>query len=1098
MYANNIVTAGRTATQLNVHEKENNTENSGFTDGSTVEGIITEVSDKITVDFGTRTADFSKSSISGAAVGQKRSFEVISASGNKIILKEKQKDSTVSYGIKNTKINTGSGLLFVNEGKETLDKKSGALYGNLENFMDKEDYSALENDEESPLEKYNSERLERAIERVKRQRKEREQSIENQKQKLDDDREQAEKTASYDAEGLGGIIADRLNEAGIPANEENVKRVMEAVQKCGTFSDMSAASKNYIIKNGQEATIDNLYKAAYSAFDGRSQNQAAVSDYDSIRTAVLEVINQAGFEPSEYLEGVAKEFLTQDIPVTKENFILRSKLDMISDYSAEDMIDFAVNSISEGKQADAAVITGITRQRAEKAVETFRNIADSAAAGAVNEAESKGTEITLELLEKYNNYGSKDAEGKDITEAFAENKLNTDAEAKTITVRRQLEEIRLKLTVESGMRLSALGVEIDTSGLEDIVDGLRQLENRLYEKLLQSCGLAADEENIGLLGRIAQSVETVSQAPAYILGATFEQNVSITVESLSAVAETAVAEAKKAAGVSYEHAVNNYEKVMTKPRADMGDSIEKAFRNTDDILESLELAATKENERAVRILGYNNIEINKDNIELMKYYDTSVRHMVELMQPEVTVQMIKSGLNPLNMTVAEVCKEAGKLTDTLSTAEEKYSSYIVKLENENSITKEERNAYIGIYRLLYQIEKSDGAATGAVINAGKELTLSNLLEAVRTKKEGRFDESVSDKSGQKSGGYTNDIAYQINSAYADMQVRVTSDNAMPWRLADVVKKDGQNIAQGMENIMNMPLEELGEQLRFSGAVPSEGYAEKAFENFKDTYEDAVMAGEFLLNNGIEDSQPMLAAAKELVSGRAARHNNYAGVSGGISADELPETEDELAKLLSEYYDEAYENTGKALEGIVPEEMNAETADKYRMALYGIKLAGNLVQKGFYEIPVKTGDTITNINLTLMRDGSNSGKVSINFNTPSGEVNLSVQVSRDLTQCLVTAHNVTALDLIKAKEDLLRNVLEDMENVSGAIINYTVDTGSQLSIFKESIYKTAGLSEAVQNISENSAGTKSGNEKVNTDTDTLFKLAAELVGVLAEQ
>ncbi len=42
--------------------------------------------------------------------------------------------------------------------------------------------------------------------------------------------------------------------------------------------------------------------------------------------------------------------------------------------------------------------------------------------------------------------------------------------------------------------------------------------------------------------------------------------------------------------------------MMTAPRKDMGDSIQKAFRNVDDILEDLGLETNDSNRRAVRIL----------------------------------------------------------------------------------------------------------------------------------------------------------------------------------------------------------------------------------------------------------------------------------------------------------------------------------------------------------------------------------------------------------------------------------------------------------------------------------------------------------------
>lgn len=79
-----------------------------------------------------------------------------------------------------------------------------------------------------------------------------------------------------------------------------------------------------------------------------------------------------------------------------------------------------------------------------------------------------------------------------------------------------------------------------------------------------------------------------------------------------------------------EKAGVQYETLMTAPRTDMGDSIQKAFRNVDDILNDLGVEATEENRRAVRILGYNGIEITEDSIIQMKAADEEVQRMFKI------------------------------------------------------------------------------------------------------------------------------------------------------------------------------------------------------------------------------------------------------------------------------------------------------------------------------------------------------------------------------------------------------------------------------------------------------------------------------------
>ena len=46
---------------------------------------------------------------------------------------------------------------------------------------------------------------------------------------------------------------------------------------------------------------------------------------------------------------------------------------------------------------------------------------------------------------------------------------------------------------------------------------------------------------------------------------------------------------------------------------------------------------------------------------------------------------------------------------------ESYSRFLYRLEQDHDITEEERSAYIGIYRLMHQIEKNDAAPLGAAM-----------------------------------------------------------------------------------------------------------------------------------------------------------------------------------------------------------------------------------------------------------------------------------------------------------------------------------------------------------------------------------------------
>ena len=90
-----------------------------------------------------------------------------------------------------------------------------------------------------------------------------------------------------------------------------------------------------------------------------------------------------------------------------------------------------------------------------------------------------------------------------------------------------------------------------------------------------------------------------------------------------------------------------------------------------------------------------------------------------------------------------------------------------KLEQRQEISPEERDSYIGIYRLLNQIDKTDGAVIGALANQGAELTMKNLLSAVRTNRNTGIDVTVDGEFGEAETVPSPDlsISQQIEAAY---------------------------------------------------------------------------------------------------------------------------------------------------------------------------------------------------------------------------------------------------------------------------------------------------------------------------------------------
>lgn len=313
-----------------------------------------------------------------------------------------------------------------------------------------------------------------------------------------------------------------------------------------------------------------------------------------------------------------------------------------------------------------------------------------------------------------------------------------------------------------------------------------------------------------------QSIDNLSKSPSYTLGVTFENRADMTLESL--------ANAGAGLGARMQRAGEAYDMLGTRPQAALGDSINTAFAGNAQLLQSLGMEASAENLRAVRILAYNSIELTANNMDAVKEYDKKVTDLIQNMHPAAALRLIREGINPLTETVDALARrvEEIRLEDGLTRDTEKFARYLFKMERSDGVTPEERTAYIGMYRLFNQLEKTDGAAIGAVMDSGKELTLGNLLSAMRTAKMGGIDVTADETVGK--------IREMLpNSNRIDAQI--LSGIKIPGKIADISVSDGYEMYK--ENTAPTPEE-----------------TETAVQNLRMTAETAEQAPDFLKGLGL--------------------------------------------------------------------------------------------------------------------------------------------------------------------------------------------------------------------------------------------------------
>ena len=323
--------------------------------------------------------------------------------------------------------------------------------------------------------------------------------------------------------------------------------------------------------------------------------------------------------------------------------------------------------------------------------------------------------------------------------------------------RRLLEEIRLRMTIEANVKLLKSGFSIDTAPIEQTIEALKRIEQELAKEYFPQA--QNPEVRYQLYEETSNVLKELKGLPAAAVGVWAERLQEGTLAEFHM-------EGKLLAN-AYQAAGERYEAIWTAPRADMGDSMQKAFANVDEIINDLHYQASEENRRLIRILGYNHMELTRENVEGVRTAWESVEQVIRQMTPAATLKMIRDDVNPLEATLPQLQQYFEELPEEYTQSTEKYSRFLYRLEKSGDITKEERDSFIGCYRLLRQIEKSDGAVVGALINTGGELNFKNLLSAVRTGRFQAMDVRVNDAVGalREEAVMKLSISEQVNAAF---------------------------------------------------------------------------------------------------------------------------------------------------------------------------------------------------------------------------------------------------------------------------------------------------------------------------------------------
>ncbi len=938
-------------------------------------------------------------------------------------------DSVVQadLGNKKTQTTTGTYGRDMTEGMEIKEISSDLDVMDPANFISQcmtgEDAHDL-SEEKTPLEEYEASSLQRAIVRVGEQRAARADMVEASADKLRETeqklRENAEDIAADSR--LMAEMTRALAQADIPIKEDTASDIKGALDMVGGIDSIDDKALKYMIANETRITPKSVQDALFgsgsvmmgtagieaeTASDIAIPYEGAGDGFEEILPQLKNRMSAEGYELSDTAADDAHWLYQQELPLTRENIVEIDTIRELRDMDSETLLNRIVSEMGDGVLASDADLAHMSLSEVGELVKKLVN-----------------------------------TEEKELRRSYP-------TEADLISARRQLEEIRLTMTVNSAREMTKLGVSIDIENLEEMVEKLRELENDQRSSLLAETSLTSRAGAESVFFGTMDAADEVLTSPVELLSYTFESRESITFSELSArggelkaaYVDGGGAQGERAgrAGVQpdiFKNMERTYEAVGTQVRTDLGDSIKKAFRNTDAILDDLGLETTPENERAVRILGYNRLDVTRESVLQMRTYDNRVNTLMSAMKPQVVKRMIEEDINPLELSLDELEVNVARIYREVDTEDIAFSKFLWKLDKQNAISEEERESMIGIYRLFDKIEKSDGAVVGQLVNEGRDLSLKNLLEAVRTRNKGGIDATVSDESGYVERGEVTatSIDGQILSAFIASEVPALKNILSP-----------NILHRYTDSIDDMTPEELIDLVESESGVDEDMsvYYEEMAERIRSVMEDRETGAEIFFREGV-----MPETVRNMISANDFLRRQMKDVRDLWSeeeADEVVENFDDTDGI-DEIYDRIEKSHLDSLE---------KTKESDDISFDGIqqaaRMAGHIAfykairHYQMYEVPVMTERGIVDCQVTI-REGEKNERGTVEINVDSdelGRLSATFRLKGNRVNGFVTAENS---DSISAYTDMLKNLKTDLEE-SG----FTMDGNSLIAGNRNSLH-----------------------------------------------
>ncbi|MCL1936385.1 MAG: DUF6240 domain-containing protein [Defluviitaleaceae bacterium] len=731
-----------------------------------------------------------------------------------------------------------------------------------------------------------------------------------------------------------------LESHNLPSNEENINnltKVYEYFEKSNKIENVAEALKK------ENFTLEDLHNINYKNNIRNSDKEKLILP-TNFENELKKLYKNENILITKENYNFGKILYENDIEITKENIQILSNIENINSYY---ILDKSAKAISDGKSVTSinlkeAYLTDIYQDYEDlfdylPKIETIH----------INNILLNEKEVTLSNLKnEYELNSNLNLEIKEIPEHID-----------LVMRKRQLAEIRLKLTYEAAYKLIDKNIKIDTMPLELALDELRKIENEYYQNFFKETSTS----KVGTLVNVFDTIQNINPLLPPVYKYISENNENFTLKNVNQV-------------TTEQKLVMGYEPFMTVPNSKYGDTFSNVSNMLETVVSDLGFEISEENIKVASILSRSGIDINIDNFENAKLVNKKLEYVTENLHPSIAAQLIEENINPLEIHIDELIKYVEE--KDMGSVKDKIAENIFYMEENLSV--EQRSKIMAVYRALNQVSNYGSVSLGLNIKSGNDLTIGNLLDAAQYyKKTGNRNNYIDISTDTTLGAsHENNIRQILNSdtqSYNDLLLKETAKNTTPEHL-----KNAND---------NTRLEDL------SKTNKNFERAEKLIENIKEVSEKNIEALHFLEKNNVKATLPNVTSMVFLVERPKILKSKLDKIKEDLEVEKIPSSPTEYIEN-DKTTNEIVEVLDKLTE--INPEIEYKNIDLKDIEILKntLKLQSNLNSSSYF-LPIKIDGKVTSLNMYVQNKISNNISVSINLDTEKyGNIDAYIKMSKN--------------------------------------------------------------------------------------------------------